>query len=86
MKAPKRIFCANFVHFRKSWSPCHQVWCGRYYRADLNEIFHIEMPSNDQGIIFKSKTDMDRCLIGRDGDFYYSLFSVTCAGSESCKK
>ena len=85
MKAPKGIFWVNFMYFRKIWSPCHQVWCGRCYIADLNEIFRIETPSNDQGIIFKRIHDMDKCLIGRDGDFYYSLFSVTYAGSEICK-
>ena len=30
--------------------------------------FHIELPMNDQGAVFKRNEDKHRFLVGRDGD------------------
>ena len=74
MKAPRGIFCGNYVFTRNPWPPCHQVWCGRCYKVASNLKFHITQPQNDQGVVFKRKVDEKRFVVGRDGDSLLQQF------------
>ena len=38
------IFCANCSWSVGHFSPCHQMWCGRYYTTRNNPLFHVAFP------------------------------------------
>ena len=46
------------------------------FQKTSNEIFYVERPVNDQGIIFQRKKDEQKCLVGRDG--YHLLQPFQC--------
>ena len=74
VKNPKGIFCANFVHSRGPWPPCHQAWCGKCYKASVDYNFHIDLPENDFGNVHRKKKDEKHFLVGHNGDHLIQPF------------
>ena len=74
MKSPKGLFCTNYGANRGSWPICHRVWCSKCYVADPDLNFHIAVPLNDEGLVWKRKKDEGRFLHARDGDMWLAPF------------
>jgi hypothetical protein len=53
------------------------VWCSKCYRANSEDInFHICLPVNDEGAVWRRREDNDRYVVARDGDMW--CFSFQC--------
>ena len=64
----KALFCSNFVFKRGIWEACRTCYCAKCYQADPNVHFHINKPEDDEGIVWKRKTDDDIFITARNGD------------------
>ena len=69
-----RIFCENFRAGRGNFPPCQNVWCGKCYTVPKDLQFHIALPVNDEGIVWRRKRDECRFLVGRQGNHFISPF------------
>lgn len=44
------------------------MYCGTCYKADKDVVFHVNQPEDDEGVVWKRRTDDDKYLVGRLGD------------------
>eukprot|EP00957_Ditylum_brightwellii_P004688 356078-Ditylum_brightwellii.AAC.1 len=65
-QAPKEICCANFGSSRGHCVPCQKTWCAKFYRMEQDLMFPQVTPTNNQGVIFRQQTDLDKCLVARN--------------------
>eukprot|EP00957_Ditylum_brightwellii_P002445 187839-Ditylum_brightwellii.AAC.1 len=64
----------DFGSSRGPFAPWQKTWCAPCYKMNPTLIFPHVMPTNDQGVVFKQKTDPNKSLVARNWDKLCVLF------------
>ena len=74
VKGIQGIFCANFGCCQGNWMLCQKAWYGKCYKAHPKDDFHVHLPQDEEGFVWRKRGDKNHFACGRNGDHLVTPF------------